>query len=522
MISTSQTEEQQQEPRMVAGEEEGDKRTQKMAYDEIRLGKEIEAEHQLGLSNWIPLILVILPNLGAMFFDGEPESWRDSLLFLLIVYFLYKISKAPWQLYASARTTRILNQARMANRTGKLNKTIHPIQTQDQQYLTELKRFEMAYLLLATFSPILGISLLLYLQTKLDLGLEYLNSHSTVLYLLSSLIKPLGHLHHRLLQRTTYLQSQLIFPVRLSDQFNQSIDDLNFKLLELEQSSISKSALTKFHKEAIQDPLHEISTKLTKYQSEDELCQLRSATRLNSIEQNLLTIKEKLETTEESLQQLIKHDRSLHNTPLVKIVNEFLPSKKVNTHHPLKQGREEGESYLKIISRYIFNTPTLPSKLRSPQVTRAKPPKKIKAMIKVLMYPILKPISIGSKLIKRVISVPLKIIRLLSVSKQVDDTEQPFIRRRNIPANEDAHPSSSVSSSGTPSSTSPDSLNSDLDLLIDHHHPHHGHGHHGRSKVKAEPGIETQWDQNSRFFHDQDQVLVDHSLDHSFEDHHLF
>ncbi|POV96977.1 hypothetical protein PSTT_15338 [Puccinia striiformis] len=315
MISTSQAEEQQQEPRMIAGEDEGDKRTQKMAYDEIRLGKEIEAEHQLGLSNWIPLILVILPNLGAMFFDGEPESWRDSLLFLLIVYFLYKISKAPWQLYASARTTRILNQARMANRTGKLNKTIHPIQTQDQQYLTELKRFEMAYLLLATFSPILGISLLLYLQTKLDLGLEYLNSHSTVLYLLSSLIKPLGHLHHRLLQRTTYLQSQLIFPVRLSDQFNQSIDDLNFKLLELEQSSISKSELTKFHKEAIQDPLHGISTKLTKYQSEDELCQLRSATRLNSIEQNLLTIKEKLETTEESLQQLIKHDRSLHNTP---------------------------------------------------------------------------------------------------------------------------------------------------------------------------------------------------------------
>ncbi|KAH9447132.1 hypothetical protein Pst134EA_029172 [Puccinia striiformis f. sp. tritici] len=138
------------------------------------------------------------------------------------------------------------------------------------------------------------------------------------------------------------------------------------------------------------------------------------------------------------------------------------------------------------------------------------------------MYPILKPISIGYKLIKRVISVPLKIIRLLSASKQVDDTEQPFIRRRNIPTNEDAHPSSSVSSSGTPSSTSPDSLNSDLDLLIDHHHPHHGHGHHGRSKVKAEPGIETQWDQNSRFFHDQDQVLVDHSLDHSFEDHHLF
>jgi hypothetical protein len=64
-----------------------------LSLDELRLGKEIEAEHQLGLSNSIPLILVILPNLAAMFFDGEPESWRDSLIFLLIVFFLYKISK---------------------------------------------------------------------------------------------------------------------------------------------------------------------------------------------------------------------------------------------------------------------------------------------------------------------------------------------------------------------------------------------------------------------------------------------
>ena len=47
----------------------------------------------------------------------------------------------------------------------------------------------MDFLLLTTFSPVLGIALLLYLQTHFDLGLEYLNSHSIVLYLLSLLVK---------------------------------------------------------------------------------------------------------------------------------------------------------------------------------------------------------------------------------------------------------------------------------------------------------------------------------------------
>jgi hypothetical protein len=59
----------------------------------------------------------------------------------------------------------------------------------NNQALTELKRDKMGCLLLTTFSIALGIALLLDLQTHFDLGLEYLNSHSTLLYLLSSLVK---------------------------------------------------------------------------------------------------------------------------------------------------------------------------------------------------------------------------------------------------------------------------------------------------------------------------------------------
>ncbi|PLW31986.1 hypothetical protein PCASD_16548 [Puccinia coronata f. sp. avenae] len=47
----------------------------------------------------------------------------------------------------------------------------------------------MGCLLRTTFSIALDIALLLNLQTHFDLGLEYLNSHSTMLYLLSLLVK---------------------------------------------------------------------------------------------------------------------------------------------------------------------------------------------------------------------------------------------------------------------------------------------------------------------------------------------
>ncbi|PLW37367.1 hypothetical protein PCANC_19644 [Puccinia coronata f. sp. avenae] len=59
----------------------------------------------------------------------------------------------------------------------------------NDQALTELKRDEMGCLLRTTFSIALDIALLLNLQTHFDLGLEYLNSHSTMLYLLSLLVK---------------------------------------------------------------------------------------------------------------------------------------------------------------------------------------------------------------------------------------------------------------------------------------------------------------------------------------------
>ncbi|EFP85209.2 uncharacterized protein PGTG_11378 [Puccinia graminis f. sp. tritici CRL 75-36-700-3] len=322
-------------------------------FDEGRLGREIEAEHQLGLSNWIPLFLVILPNLGAMFFDGEPESWRDSLIFLLIVFFLYKISKAPWQLYASARTTRILNQARIqSNARGAdhprervankpYSKTIYPIRT--DQYLTELKRNEMGFLLLATFSPALGIGLLLYLQTKLDLGLEYLNSHSTVLYLLSSLVKPLGHLHDRLLQRSRYLQSQLQFPVRLADQFNQTIDQLTLRLAELEQDSLSKAELEAFRRTQIETPLAALADRLAKYKTNDELHQLRAASRLSGLEETLAQQLGQLEKAEQALDILQQHEQSLQASPihsLGKIVNGLLEPSSLpigggdGHHHP--------------------------------------------------------------------------------------------------------------------------------------------------------------------------------------------
>ncbi|WAR64064.1 hypothetical protein PtB15_16B223 [Puccinia triticina] len=471
--------------------------------DERRLGMEIEAEHQLGVSNWIPLFLVILPNLGAMFFDGEPESWRDSLLFLLIVFFLYKISKAPWQLYASARTTRILSQARAAPRRAEAGcaKTVYPIRS--HQALTELKRNEMAFLLLATFSPALGIALLLYLHTKLDLGLEYLDSHSTVLYLLSSLVKPLGHLHHRLLQRSRFLQSQLQFPTRLADQFNQTIDQLALQLAELQRSSPSKSQLDAFARTHIDTPLAALSERLAKYQSNDELLQLRAAARLSGIEETLAEISGQLDSAEQTLNSLIQQDQSQHASPihsLGKIVHELLleprpstkPAPKPITHDPHSPGpykrpaarlqaEEEHTStpgYLAALLRLL--SPPLPNKPAS------RPAKRSMSAARLLMWPfhtiLIAPLGLLLSTTLRLLRLPLRLVPWLVPPASQPAAAGRSARRRDHHHHRHHHhqrthrspspppkPAPSPPDSLSPATTSPDSQHAQLHFLL---HPH--------------------------------------------------
>lgn len=298
------------------------------------LSQAIEEETRLSTSNWLPLILIILlPNLGSILFEGDPVSWRDSIVFLFIIFFIYKLSTAPWQLYASARTHRIASQAR----SHHTPESIYYYPPASDPSLTELKSYEAGFLILAICSPSLAVGLLIYLQSKLDLGLDaYLNSNSTVLFLLSSSVKPLAHLYDRLIQRARYLQSQLKFPIQHLDRFNDSLDRLSDRLLQLEADSVSNSDLTSFQRQRLDRPIGNLSDRLASLEKLEESFQLESVSRLSNLEASLDQLELKLAQTQRSLSHLLDHQRRL-DTNLTPTTSSILDLFDHDHHQPSSQ-----------------------------------------------------------------------------------------------------------------------------------------------------------------------------------------
>ncbi|CAH7670972.1 expressed protein, partial [Phakopsora pachyrhizi] len=292
---------------------------------------QLESQHHFGGSHWLPLLFALLPSLGSMF-NGRPESWTNGLIILLVAFFLFKISKEPWKLYATARTTRILNCATDQARIKRLNSSssssssrsttttrstqlIYPY-PDPEDYITELRRTEWALLVFAILSPSIGVGLLIYLQKRLNLGLDYLNSSSTALFLLSSLVRPCSHLNDLLTQRARYLQDQLRFPVQLAEEINESIDQLNDQVVELQESTVTEEDLEEFKSKCFDEPLNEISKRLSKLKKSDELTHIRSVTKLTQLEEDVHRLVEKLEGSERALEKIRIDQEVLRQSPL--------------------------------------------------------------------------------------------------------------------------------------------------------------------------------------------------------------
>lgn len=59
---------------------------------QARLSRDLEDDHRFGGTHWLPLFLALIPSLGSLF-HGESENWTDSLILLLVAFFLYKATK---------------------------------------------------------------------------------------------------------------------------------------------------------------------------------------------------------------------------------------------------------------------------------------------------------------------------------------------------------------------------------------------------------------------------------------------
>ncbi|CAH7670995.1 hypothetical protein PPACK8108_LOCUS5738 [Phakopsora pachyrhizi] len=193
---------------------------------------------------------------------------------------------------------------RVDERSDNLTGCLLPFQDLKEDYITELRRTEWALLVFAILSPSIGVGLLIYLQKRLNLGLDYLNSSSTALFLLSSLVRPCSHLNDLLTQRARYLQDQLRFPVQLAEEINESIDQLNDQVVELQESTVTEEDLEEFKSKCFDEPLNEISKRLSKLKKSDELTHIRSVTKLTQLEEDVHRLVEKLEGSERALEKI--------------------------------------------------------------------------------------------------------------------------------------------------------------------------------------------------------------------------
>lgn len=232
----------------------------------------------------------------------------------------------PWQLYASSRTTRII--ARFTTEIGEAadptaHSVIHAL-PDATGYTSELERLELFSLLFAMISPGLGVMLLMKIQTKMDISLDYLNSNTMLLFVLASLVKPIGHLHQLLLARATYLQSKLHFPEDLLTELRLTAASLTTRLTQLEKAAVSAYELKLLKKNFLDTPVEKLSRTLAQQLEADEQYQRRSAEEAVELARVLSQLEARLASTAATLDAIGAEQVRLRSSPVHTLAQMFV------------------------------------------------------------------------------------------------------------------------------------------------------------------------------------------------------
>ncbi|KAG0142051.1 hypothetical protein CROQUDRAFT_50878 [Cronartium quercuum f. sp. fusiforme G11] len=333
-----------------------------------RWNREIEEDHRFGGTHWLPLFLALIPSLGSLF-HGDSESWTDGLVLLLVAFFLYKATQVPWQLYASARTTRILtsihtNRTQLANDPASQN-VIHALPDL-AGHTTELERLELLLLLLTVASPALGVLLLFGIQSRLELSFNYLNSNATILFLLASLLKPLAHIHHLLLARATYLQSKLHFPDDLLTELKITANRLSTRITALETSAVSKYELKLLKKNFLNQPVDKLSTTLARQIEGDDQRRRQATDQAAEIARSLARLEARLKATAASLNGIMREQDRLRSSGIYALAQMVLQMIRVTESEEEEKAKEKKKQSAAYVER-------LPSDTESEEIEELQP-----------------------------------------------------------------------------------------------------------------------------------------------------
>ncbi|EGF97053.1 uncharacterized protein MELLADRAFT_88720 [Melampsora larici-populina 98AG31] len=407
--------------------------------DQEHIIHRLEEDHQFGGTHWLPLLFALIPSLGSLI-HGDSESWTDTLLLILIGFILYKLTKVPWQIYASSRTTRILHQIKSDSNHLSSNPILHP-KADLLGYTTELQKYELISLFMAIISPSLGILLLNIIQSKLktSITLDYLNSNTIILFLLSSLIKPMGHLIGLLMNRTDYLQTKLHFPTDLMIELKKISGELKDQLNRLESNSISSYELSLLKTNYLENPIEKLTKTLSHQLDADQIRKTQITQECHELAKTLNRLESQLMKTKVDLNSLVLEQDQIKSNPIHTIAQmiiqlmttvsqaEPLEAKVENRFENLDESDESDHDsdQTKVNPKKMNNIkhdenpPTdyktreaevefIPTPLRSN--VRVSPPKPSIKLRQWILYYLTIPILVWIKLMKTMILFPIELI----------------------------------------------------------------------------------------------------------------
>jgi hypothetical protein len=155
--------------------------------------REIRSENVLGRWHFAPLLVALVPPLGAVL-GGGADAWSDAILLFIASFYLYQLLKVPHDIYHSARTRRVLHGDAEQESTSDMTEEDHALyQEQRRQKLlaaAELRKAELISLAALVLSPVAGAWLLTWLMETFTDGSRYLNTFNIRLFMLASGIKP--------------------------------------------------------------------------------------------------------------------------------------------------------------------------------------------------------------------------------------------------------------------------------------------------------------------------------------------
>ncbi|KAI8647405.1 hypothetical protein BD408DRAFT_334911 [Parasitella parasitica] len=202
---------------------------------------------------------------------------------LLVLYYVHKWMTVPWAYYESARSRHIMHQKLSNERTnaGILHipkneqeafaRRMQRDHSKSKSITAELRRHELAGLLLVVLSPAIAGYTLQYSRYLLSNIDRYINAFNVTIFILAASIRPLTHVMTLLQRRTAFLQSEALASENQVQVLQAKLDILEKELYGLRKAFATKQDLGQLVTEDIKPSLQQFAKKLKRFEKQDPL-----------------------------------------------------------------------------------------------------------------------------------------------------------------------------------------------------------------------------------------------------------